>query len=94
MREGLQEMETHPGIVSEIRRAISEEGIVQPNASEKVRQMRQKVSAVEGRLRGILNGHSGEISEHVRPLTPDYSTHPPGLDGSNSCRLALCCVHK
>ena len=61
-------METHPGIVADIRRAISEEGIVQPNASEKVRQMRQRVSSVEGRLRGILNGHAGEVSEHVGSL--------------------------
>lgn len=62
-------METHPEIIAAIRRAISEEGIVQPNASEKVRQTRQRVSAVEGRLRNILQGHPGEASEHVSPAS-------------------------
>ncbi|KAK9866014.1 hypothetical protein WJX84_002049 [Apatococcus fuscideae] len=60
----VREVETHPEVIAAIRRAISEEGIVQPTASEKVRQTRQRVSAVEGRLRNILNGHPGEATEH------------------------------
>ena len=52
-------------MVKGITACISEDGDVQDSASEEVRSARGKLRAVENRLKGILKGHSGEVSEMV-----------------------------
>lgn len=48
-----------------ISAAVGEDGEVRDGASEELRQARNKVAALQGRLTGILKGHSGEVSEMV-----------------------------
>ena len=61
----MQDMQGHPQVVKAITACISEDGDVQDSASEEVRSARGKLRAVENRLKGILKGHSGEVSEMV-----------------------------
>lgn len=51
-----------------ISACVSEEGDIRDSASDEVRQSRGKLRAVENRLKAILKGHSGEVSEMVRAL--------------------------
>lgn len=44
---------------------MSEDGDIRDGASDEVRQARGKLRAVEDRLKAILKGHSGEVSEMV-----------------------------
>ena len=66
----MQDLAGHPNIVKAITASISEEGVVQDGASDEVRAARGKLRAVENRLKAILKGHSGEVSEMVRHLYP------------------------
>ena len=45
---------------------ISEDGDVQDSASDELRAARGKLRGVENRLKALLKGHSGEVSEMVR----------------------------
>lgn len=70
-------MQGHPQVVSAITACISEEGDVQDSASDDLRSVRGKLRAVENRLKAILKGHSGEVSEMVC---------------STGCCVSLCCA--
>lgn len=61
----VQDMQTHPSTGNAITAAVGEDGEVKDGASEEVRAARNKVAAIQGRLTGILKGHSGEVSEMV-----------------------------
>ena len=62
----LQDLQTHSQVVKNISACISEDGDIRDSASDEVRQSRGKLRAVENRLKAILKGHSGEVSEMVR----------------------------
>ena len=62
----IQEMQGHPQVVKAISACISEDGDVQDSASDELRAARGKLRGVENRLKALLKGHSGEISEMVR----------------------------
>jgi dsDNA-specific endonuclease/ATPase MutS2 len=64
----LQDMQSHSQIVKNISACVSEDGDIRDSASDEVRQSRGKLRAVENRLKAILKGHSGEISEMVRDV--------------------------
>ncbi len=59
----LQDLQTHSQVVKNVSACVSEDG---DSASDEVRQSRGKLQAVENRLKAILKGHSGEVSEMVR----------------------------
>ena len=61
----LQGLPVHQKVVSEIGAAIGEDMQVRDTASEEVRRTRNKCRTLEGRLRAILKGASGEVSEQV-----------------------------
>ena len=58
-------MQGHPHVVKAISACVSEDGEVRDSASDEVRQTRGKLRAVENRLKAILKGHTGEVSELV-----------------------------
>ncbi len=64
----LQRLPAHQKIVSDINAAIGEDMQVRDSASEEVRRTRNRCRTIEGRLRSILKGSSGEVSEQVRSL--------------------------
>lgn len=59
-------MQGHAQIVKAITACVSEDGDIRDSASDEVRLSRGKLRAVENRLKAILKGHSGEVSEMVR----------------------------
>lgn len=59
-------MHSHSQIVKNISACVSEDGDIRDSASDEVRQSRGKLRAIENRLKAILKGHSGEVSEMVR----------------------------
>lgn len=61
----MQEMQGHPQVVKAISACISEDGDVQDSASDELRAARGKLRGVENRLKALLKGHSGEVSEMV-----------------------------
>ena len=61
----LQSLPAHPRIVADIAAAIGEDMQVRDSASEEVRRTRNRCRTIEGRLRSILKGASGEVSEQV-----------------------------
>ena len=62
----LQELQGQPQIVSAITSCVSEDGAeIKDSASDQVRQSRGKLRAVENRLKALLKGQSGEVSEMV-----------------------------
>lgn len=65
----IQEMQGHPQVVKVISACISEDGDVQDSASDELRAARGKLRGVENRLKALLKGHSGEVSEMVRNNT-------------------------
>ena len=54
----------HPQLSSEIGFSIKEDGSVREAASDDVKKASGKVRTLEGRIRGILKGLGGEITEH------------------------------
>ena len=62
-----QGLPAHQGIVAEIGAAIGEDMQVRDSASEDVRRTRNRCKTLEGRLRSILKGCAGEVSEQVGP---------------------------
>lgn len=60
-----QEMQSHPQVVKAISACLSEDGEVQDSASDELRAARGKLRGVENRLKALLKGHSGEVSEMV-----------------------------
>ena len=58
-------MQGHPQVVKAISACISEDGDVQDSASDELRAARGKLRGVENRLKALLKGHSGEVSEMV-----------------------------
>ena len=58
----MQDLKDQPELVTEVRSCISEDGEIEDSASDDLRTARGKLRAVEGRLKGLLKGHSGEIS--------------------------------
>ena len=72
----MQGLPVHQKIVSEIGAAIGEDMQVRDTASEEVRRTRNKCRTLEGRLRAILKGASGEVSEQVDwHAAPSLVTH-------------------
>ena len=67
----IQGLDLRSQLVATIAAVLDEHGNVKDSASDEVRRTRGKLRAVEGRLRGILKGHGGEVTEHV-------SFHPHG----------------
>ena len=61
----MQDLKDQPQIVREISSCINEDGEIEDSASDDLRTARGKLRAVEGRLKGLLKGHSGEISVMV-----------------------------
>ncbi|CAK0787588.1 hypothetical protein CVIRNUC_010810 [Coccomyxa viridis] len=79
----------HQKIVSNVSAAIGEDMQVRDTASEEVRRTRNKCRTLEGRLRAILKGASGEVSEQSGRLciaVPSSEAQPKGmvLGGSSS----------
>ncbi len=64
----VQGLPAHQRIVSDITAAIGEDMLVRDSASEEVRRTRNRCRTIEGRLRSILKGVSGEVSEQVKTL--------------------------
>lgn len=62
----LQEMQGHPEVVKAISAFVSEDGEVKDSASDELRTARGKLRGIENRLKALLKGHSGEVSEMVR----------------------------
>ena len=60
-----QGMATHPEVVAAIAAAIGEDNRVLEGASEDVRRTRGRCRTLEGRLRALLKGIPGEVSEQV-----------------------------
>ena len=58
-------MQGHPQVVKAISACLSEDGEVQDSASDELRAARGKLRGVENRLKALLKGHSGEVSEMV-----------------------------
>ncbi|KAL3134938.1 hypothetical protein ABBQ32_007900 [Trebouxia sp. C0010 RCD-2024] len=56
-------MQSHPQVVKAISACLSEDGEVQDSASDELRAARGKLRGVENRLKALLKGHSGEVSE-------------------------------
>lgn len=54
----------HPQLSSEIGFSIKDDGTVREAASDEVKKAAGKVRTLEGRIRGILKGLGGEITEH------------------------------
>ena len=61
----------HQRIVADITAAIGEDMLVRDSASEEVRRTRNRCRTIEGRLRSILKGVSGEVSEQVEHAAAD-----------------------
>ena len=61
-----QGVEEHKAMVSSVAHAINDEGKVKDSASDNVSKTRAKVHTIQGRLRSVLKGMKGEISEQVR----------------------------
>ncbi len=55
---------SHPQLSSEIGFSIKDDGSVREAASDDVKKASGKVRTLEGRIRGILKGLGGEITEH------------------------------
>ena len=62
--------------MSDIGAAIGEDMQVRDSASEDVRRMRNRCKTLEGRLRSILKGSAGEVSEQVVLELLCRSWHP------------------
>ena len=58
-------MATHPEVVAAIAAAIGEDNRVLEGASEDMRRTRGRCRTLEGRLRALLKGIPGEVSEQV-----------------------------
>ena len=69
MSQGIEE---HKDLESAVSQAVSEEGSVRETASEELPRCRNRVRTIEGRLRSLLKGMSGEPSEQVgaQPSAP------------------------
>lgn len=63
LAERIRNLQSHSQVVKNISACVSEEGDIRDSASDEVRQSRGKLRAVENRLKAILKGHSGEVSE-------------------------------
>ena len=77
-------MQGHPQVVKAISACLSEDGEVQDSASDELRAARGKLRGVENRLKALLKGHSGEVSEmvscniaplHAPPRAPVQKPH-------------------
>ncbi len=62
MRQGLP---GHAEIVAGVNSALDEGAKVREGASEDVRRTRGRCRTLEGRLRSLLKGFQGEVSEQV-----------------------------
>ena len=62
MSQGIEE---HRDLESAVSQAVSDEGSVRETASEELSRCRNRVRTLEGRLRSLLKGMSGEPSEQV-----------------------------
>jgi dsDNA-specific endonuclease/ATPase MutS2 len=62
--EVFKNVRNHPQLSSEIGFAIKDDGSVREAASDEVKKAAGKVRTLEGRIRGILKGLGGEITEH------------------------------
>ena len=58
----------HAEIVAAVNAALDEGAKVRDGASEDVRRTRGRCRTLEGRLRSLLKGFQGEVSEQVRHL--------------------------
>ncbi|KAL0045927.1 hypothetical protein WJX82_008672 [Trebouxia sp. C0006] len=63
LTERIRDLQTHSQVVKNVSACVSEDGDIRDSASDEVRQSRGKLQAVENRLKAILKGHSGEVSE-------------------------------
>ncbi|CAL5224634.1 g7352 [Coccomyxa viridis] len=85
----IKSLPAHQRIVADITAAIGEDMLVRDSASEEVRRTRNRCRTIEGRLRSILKGVSGEVSEQSGRLcvaVPSSEAQPKGivLGGSSS----------
>ncbi len=61
----VQGLPAHAEIVGAVNEAIDENARVRDGASEDVRRTRGRCRTLEGRLRSLLKGFQGEVSEQV-----------------------------
>ncbi|KAL4459148.1 hypothetical protein ABPG75_014013 [Micractinium tetrahymenae] len=73
-----KDIATLPELAGAIGSAIEESGTVRESASEDVRRARGRVRTVEGRLRGILKGYHGEITEQAGRMCVAVPASPDG----------------
>ncbi|KAI7845433.1 hypothetical protein COHA_000985 [Chlorella ohadii] len=73
-----KDIATLPELAGAIGSTIEESGSVRESASEEVRRARGRVRTIEGRLRGILKGHHGEITEQSGRLCVAVPASPDG----------------
>lgn len=66
---GVQGVVVDRGVATAIDGAITEDGSVRDSASDNVRRARNRVTTLQGRLRGILQNQAGEVTEQVLPLS-------------------------
>ena len=78
-------------MVKAISACISEDGDVQDSASDELRAARGKLRGVENRLKALLKGHSGEVSEMVR--SKFVTALCPEL-GKRSVEWFVACLYK
>ena len=78
-----QGLPSHAKIVAAVNAALDEGAKVRDGASEDVRRTRGRCRTIEGRLRSLLKGFQGEVSEQVpaAPSTCRLSWHIPLIWG-------------
>jgi hypothetical protein len=60
---------------NDIRASITEDGSVSDRASEDFRAARQRVSAIENRLKGLLQKYGGEVTSYKVLYTTRLASH-------------------
>lgn len=78
--QAFKDLPALPELSGEIGFALQEDGAVREAASDGVKKAAAKVRTVEGRLRGILKGHQGEITEiggRMCVAVPSTADRPP-----------------
>lgn len=75
----MQGLNEHKNLQLAVRRAIADGGFVRDDASDELSRARGKIKTIENRLRNLLKGMNGEMSEQVSNFAiqrtwrlPDY----------------------
>ncbi|EFN53577.1 hypothetical protein CHLNCDRAFT_136763 [Chlorella variabilis] len=76
--EAFRDVATLPELAAAVGSAIEESGAVRESASEEVRRARARVRTIEGRIRGILKGYQGEVTEQGARMCVAVPASPDG----------------